>query len=67
MNYCKKLIGQKRSFSASTQVVVVRKWVHIPNYLYMVWGGVGHLLVICVFPALGMLIRTFQDYDSLGN
>ena len=33
----------------------------------MVWGGLGHLLVVCIFPALGMQLRTFQDYDSLGK
>ena len=25
------------------------------------------MLVACLFPALGMQMKTFQDYDSLGN
>lgn len=52
---------------AGTQINVVKKWSHVPNYLYMVWGGVGHMAVVLFFPAIGLRLRIFQDYDVLGN
>ena len=51
---------------ASVQVVTVRKFTHIPLYLYMVYGGAGHLVVCSIFPALGTKMTIFQDIGSLG-
>ena len=52
---------------AGIQINVVKKWSHVPNYLYMVWGGIGHIAVVLFFPAIGLRLQIFQDYDVLGN
>ena len=33
----------------------------------MVWGGFGHMAVVLFFPAVGIRLKIFQDYDMLGN
>ena len=52
---------------ATCCAVIVQKWSHIPNYLYMFWGGLGHVAVACLFPVLGMKMRIFQEFFTLGN
>ena len=33
----------------------------------MVWGGFGHMAVVLFFPAIGIRLRIFQDYEKLGS
>ena len=33
----------------------------------MFWGGLGHIAVACLFPALGMKMKIFQEFLTLGN